>query len=251
MQNEQPTFVQLFEDIIPDDATCVSVKVNMEDYDADTKSNFTPPHGADILRYLKDSGVEIISSTAGVHIDGRNKVPHIHYHFITKRFSAPTNPSQHRKRWMSKSDGDLGDASFKYQKLDARYPKYQFLSYPMKEGILPPKGLWTKSLMLFNDGPMENTLIEFLKSVGTTIYQTQIALRVRQEKSQERKQLALSELYEICRSQSFSNMSQMMKWLDINYINTLELEDYPDPKNYKVNCQKIAVKLGILKYSEL
>ena len=42
-----------------------------------------------------------------------------------------------------------------------------------------------------------------------------------------------------------------MEWLDDNYISTLTLEEYPDPRNYKINCQKIAVSLGKLKYSAI
>lgn len=43
----------------------------------------------------------------------------------------------------------------------------------------------------------------------------------------------------------------MMMWLDEEYISKLDLEDMPDPKNYKTNSQKVAVKLGLLRYSQL
>jgi len=245
-------FPERLQEVIPDDATCISVKVNIENGEYSEK-DFVPLHLTDILNYLRDSGVEIISSTAGVHLEGRNQIPHIHYHFITSHYNPPSNPSQHRKRWLSKTDNsecDLGDASFKYQKIDKKYPVYQFLSYPLKEGrLLSPR--YNKLCCLFDKSPMEKGMIEFLRSVGNTIYQTALALKLKQDKTQERKQLALKELYDIVVNQNFSSFKQMMCWLDDNYIATLSLEEMPDPKNYKTNCQKIAVKLGLLKYSEL
>lgn len=245
-------YPEQLEEVIPDDATCISVKVNLDDGEY-SESQFVPPHMSDIIAYLKDSGVEIISSTAGVHLEGRNQIPHIHYHFITSHYNPPSNPSQHRKRWLNKADNsecDLGDATFKYQKIDKKYPVYQFLSYPLKEGkALHPR--YYKFIYLFDKQPMEKGMIDFLKSVGTTIYQTQLALKLKQDKTQERKQLALKELYDICVKQSFSSYSAMMCWLDDNYIAELDLEEMPDPKNYKTNCQKIAVKLGLLKYSQI
>lgn len=251
-ENIESNLAEEIEELLPPDAVCLSVKVNLAEDEYDEK-NFTPPYFASILAYLKDSGVAVLASTAGVHKEGRNQIPHIHYHFICERFSPPSNPSQHRKRWLSKKDNDssdLGEASFKYQKLDTRYPKYQFLSYPLKEGLMVPK-FYYPYLMTFDGKKMSNEMIDFLKKVGQTIYQTQAAIRLRQEKSQQRKQLALQDLYEICKDHTFPSFKAMLIWLDENYIDGLDLDEYPDPKNYKVNCQKVAVRLGLLKYSEL
>lgn len=241
-------FLQKFEEAIPDDATCISVKVNIQDLNVLENCNHYPAYGS-VVRYLKDCGVDIIAVSSGLHLNGNRQIPHIHYHFIVNHYNAPSNPSQHRRRWLAKSGNEtetFADATFKYQALDPTLPKYQFLAYPLKESKLLKKRNYT-----FKGEQMSLEMISFLMSVGETIYQTALALRERQDKCTERKQLALKELYEICKTNTFSNYKQMMTWLDTNYIDTLELEEMPDPKNYKVNCQKVAVKLKLLKYSEL
>lgn len=245
---ESVNYLEIFEESIPDDATCISVKVNVPDLEAQEALNHYPAYGS-VCRYLKDCGVDIIATSSGIHLNGKRQVPHIHYHFIVNHYNEPTNPSQHRKRWLARLGNEtesFSDASFKYQSLDPQYPKYQFLAYPLKEGKLLKRRNYS-----FMGKDMTTEMINFLKSVGETIYNTALALRQRQDKCTERKQLALKELFNLCKIQSFSSYKQMMNWLDTNYIDTLELEEMPDPKNYKTNCQKVAAKLKLLKYSEL
>lgn len=246
-EKDEDSTLQVLEDSIPDDATCISVKINVPDFE-EQDPNHLPVYGS-VVRYLKDCGVDIIASSSGLHQNGKREIPHIHYHFIVAHYNEPSNPSQHRKRWLAKSGNDgenFLDASFKYQRIDIRSPKYQFLAYPLKESKVLKRKYYT-----FQGANMTIEMINFLRSVGETIYNTALALRLRQDKCTERKQLALKELYEICKAESFSSYKQMMTWLDTNYIDTLELEEMPDPKNYKTNCQKVAVKLKLLKYSEL
>lgn len=246
--SENETLLEKLESLIPEDATCISVKVNIPDYDA-SDCNFIPPAFSALMAYLKDSGVEVLACSSGLHLNGRNEIPHIHYHIVANHYNEPSNPSQHRKRWLAKKGNevyDFEDATFKYQRLDVNKPKFQFLAYPLKEGHM-----LRLKYYLYDGDKMTSEMKKFLLSVGKTIYETQCALRLRQEKCKERKQLALSELYDICKLQPFKSFRDMMVWLDTNYIDTLELEDMPDPKNYKSNCQKIAVKLKILKYSDI
>lgn len=240
-------YVEWFENNIPDDAMTIAVKYN---YSVDTSlNNFNDDIFFNVLSYLRDSGVDIIACSTGVHFQGERGIPHSHFHLICHRFKQPANPSGHRRRWTDKqdiSDVHLEGLSFKYKTLDTSHAKYEFLAYPLKEGN---EGNFR--FYRLKGKQMPRHCIEFLKQVGNAIYQRQVALRLRQDKCAERKQLALSELYELVRDMEFSSFRQMMEWLDDNYISKLPLEEYPDPKNYKTNCQKIAVKKGILKYSDL
>lgn len=245
-KDERP-IAEILEEAIPDDAVCISVKVNVIDFESQDPFHL-PAYGA-VTRYLKDCGVEIIACSSGLHKQGKREIPHIHYHYIVNHYNEPSNPSQHRKRWLAKSGNEsesFCDATFKYQRLDSSQPKFQFLAYPLKEGIVLKRKYYT-----FENQLMSTQMIEYLKEVGGTIYNVMLALRMRQDKCTERKQLALRELYDICKVEQFSSYKQMMTWLDAHYIDTLELEDMPDPKNYKTNCQKVAVKLKLLKYSDL
>lgn len=247
--SENLSISEMMEQFIPDDATCISVKINIPDYDP-SDNEFIPPNFADVVKYLKDSGVEILACSSGIHLNGRHEIPHIHYHFIANHYTAPTNASLHRKRWVGKKENkdicSLEDVSIRYQSLKKNEPRFQFLAYPLKEGIKVLRRCY-----IYDGKKMSNEMLDFLLSVGQTIYQTACALRLRQNKCQERKQLALKELFDLCKTKTFSNFREMMLWLDKNYIDTLDLDDLPDPKNYKTNCQKVAVKLGILKYSDI
>lgn len=237
------------EELIPDDAVCVSVKVNIND-DYTAESEEYPPSYVSVKSYLQDSGVDILAQSVGIHINGRKAIPHLHYHFVAKSFTPPTNPSQHRKRWSSKQDEgfafDLDGVSFKYQKIKQGHPKFQFLSYPLKEGLYPK--LRYSKLQQINGKPMPRNMFNFLLEVGKTIYETHCALVLRQEKTAERKQLALNELYDVVKDKNFNSYKEMMIWLEEHYIAKLSLDEKPDPKNYKTNCQKIGSTLGIWKY---
>lgn len=245
---------------IPDGAWVVTVKVNVDQYteeqqkDLEFLSNLPQLMAAQSYLYdCRDKAEgQMIACTAGVHYNGRNEKAHIHHHYIFSDIYQDGNASQHRKRWLAKNRKENPEYNFieteiKYTPLDPEQPKYHTLAYPMKEGhVLSGYGMcWT------NKGPMNQVIINSLKAIGEEIYNTQKAAHERREKSDARKKNTLLELFELVKDQKFSNFGEMRSWLDENYISTLDLADYPDPKNYKTNCQKIAVRLKLLKYSEL
>lgn len=165
MENVKLTFsdslpvCELLEQFIPDDATCISVKVNVPDYDP-SDSNWAPPALSSIKAYLEDCGLTILALSSGLHINGRREIPHIHYHFITTHTNGPSNPSQHRKRWLAKEDNSIhsfDDAQFKYQPLESNKPKYQFLAYPLKEGRR-----LIKRCYIYDGKQMDKEMIDFL-----------------------------------------------------------------------------------------
>lgn len=252
---DEITIVDQFENLIPDDSMVVDIKINLPDYNGENGFALADVgfHYMDLKQYILDLGCKILFSTAGIHLRGKNKMPHIHYNMITTFCFPPTNPSQHRARWVKKNNINLNtfeNVSFKFhQKIDANSPKYSVLSYPLKEGIK----VNLASCFVFDCKAMSRKYIDFLMEVGKAIYDKQMGLKLRQDKSEDRKNLALENLYQLCveNKNMFSNYKEMVVWLDTNFIAKLELKDYPDPKNYKTNCQKICVKLGKLKYSDI
>lgn len=253
--SEDLTIVSQFEDLIPDDSMVVDIKINLPDYNGENGIALADSGFAfmELKQYIQDLGCKILFSTAGIHLNGKSKVAHIHYNMITSFCFPPSNPSQHRSRWIKKNNANLNtftNVSFKFhQKIDTTTPKYSVLSYPLKEG----KKVNLPACFVFDEKPMAKRYISFLHNVGKAIYEKQCGLRLRQDKSEERKNLALDNLYQLCveNKDMFSNYREMVVWLDTNFIAKLELKDYPDPKNYKTNCQKICVKLGKLKYSDI
>lgn len=247
---EEDNLPLVFNDAIPDDSMVINVKYNLEEgQDVDDINYY------DIKKYVLDLGCDILFSTAGLHLKGENKKPHIHYSFITTSFQPPSNPSQHRKRWAKKVDADLQflETSWKFHhKIDLSKPKYNVLAYPLKEGNMIKVHNW-KDLYIYEGVSMTKENIKFLLDYGKTLYDTSLAMRLRQDKCEERKKNALNDLAKLCKDNidEFGNYNEMVIWLDINYISTLSLEEYPDPRNYKINCQKIAVSLGKLKYSQI
>lgn len=256
-----PPIAQQIEDSIPDDSMCISVKYNLSDGEKELLEKSPETVGFSsinwIREYLEDSGVLVLASSVGLHLKGKNQIPHIHYHVMAMNVVKPTNPSDHRRRWLNKKVNqgkDFGDLSIKYQKLDSNSPKYGFLSYPLKEGCCPKWALKSNDFMVIESRKMTNEEYQFLKSVGVSIYEKHCGLRLRQDKCEERKQLALLTLYVLCdeHKNEFASYKSMVEWLDVNYIDKLkEISEFPDPKNYKTNTQKVCVKLGYLKYSTL
>lgn len=247
-----------FESLIPDDALVVNVKWNVPVLELDevrAKIIFDFPL-RNLFSYLDFCNVKILFSSMGFHVNGDARIPHVHLNFICnsldeKSYKAITqNSSQHRTRWFEKngSQDQFKFLTFKWHKtIDKTKPKYSTLSYPLKEG---------HSLIAEFPDAYKNIspeVFEYLKSVGQSIYNQELGLHLRQNKCEERKKNSLLELFELCEKNKnkFSTFHGMLLWLDDNYISTLTIADYPDPKNYKTNCQKIAVKLGFIKYSNL
>jgi len=213
----------------------------------------------DLKRYLDDNEIVVKYSSFGQHLQGQNKQSHFHLNMICEAFNykkITQNASQHRKRWYDKNaDTEVAreflNLSFKFHDhLEKNKPKYSTLSYPLKEGL----GIYgTHSFSKYAYKNVSKEMYNFLLSVGTEIYNKEVGLHQRQEKCEERKQCALQDLFKLCNENklSFGSYKEMSMWLDINYIDKLDINEYPDPKNYKTNLQKIAVKLKLMKYSDM
>jgi len=243
--------------------SAIACKLNLQNYSAlaSNEVNCEEFPMDEVKQYFRDSGIELKYSVMGLHLQGEKKKPHIHLNCIVlmsqKVFQSITaNASQHRKRWSNKliKNGDDFDPTFNNvtfqftQELDSGKAKYSTLAYPLKEGLHVYGSEYTKLYYTNIKKPIFDILLE----LGTTIYNKEVGLHIRQEKCEERKKNALIELQAICESgkQNFTTLREMVLWLDHSYIATLAISDYPDPKNYKTNCQKIAVHLKIAKYSD-
>lgn len=249
----EKSLVEYFEENIHDDDTIIEFKLNnIVDKDGDIDYHLLD----NVKNYVMFGiGANIKFSTAGLHLQGKNKVPHIHYHFICDKCIKPQNPSDHRKRYIRKrlkdnADWTLGDISMKwYEKPLKDTPKYYILSYPFKENTHIE---FKRKIHQIDRGtPMKNDKICFLKEVGKTLYQTALASNHRNDLMEERKKNKLLEIYDLCKDQNFNNFREMLVWLDEEYIGKLSLEQMPDFRNYKSNCEKVATKIGILKFSHL
>jgi len=245
--------------------SAIAIKYNCENYSAQSTDveNIEEFPTSDVKQYFSDSGIDLKYSSIGLHLEGERKRAHIHFNCIVlmspKIFQSITNnASQHRKRWYDKKikmdediDPNFKNLTFQFTKeLDANKPKYSTLAYPLKEGH---HSFDDTSYRKIHYVGISKQLFPILLEIGTTIYNKELGLHIRQEKCEERKQNALTELFNICEQnkQHFNDIRSMARWLDINYIDTLDLTQLPDPKNYKTNLQKIAVKLKFLNYSDL
>lgn len=232
---------------ILDEYRCISIKINFApgEYDASSNSNI-PEELYSVQGYLRDSGVDIIYSSCGLHLNGENKRPHIHYHIIAKSLPTGTfqsNNSQHRKRWLAKEGNEYST----FEHTSIRFPKKEnpvwcHLAYPYKENLPIKRG--EKNIAKYR---------QFLIGYAVNLYQISLGNRAKQDASDERKKVALLSLAKLLEDNKseFTNYREMVIWLDTNYISKLSLEEMPDPKNYKTNCQKICVYLGKLKYSDI
>jgi len=231
---------------ILDDYRCISVKINYakDEFVADDVQ--CPDELFTVMSYFRDSGLEIIYSTCGLHVNGENKKPHVHFHCIVKSLIAGTfqsNNSQHRKRWLAKEGNEIHS----FENTSIRFPKKEnpvwcHLAYPYKENQPLIKG--EKNIKKYK---------QFLIGYAVNLYQVSLGNRAKQDASEQRKKearLALGLLCEEHKSE-FTSYREMTKWLDVNYIKHLSLEDIPKRSNYQDNCQAVAIKLGILLFSDI
>lgn len=246
LEIEELSLAEELSSTIQEDYKCISVKINYtkDEYDADL---VTPPDEFHSVKaYFNDCKLDIVYSTLGLHLQGENKKPHVHYHLIVRSLPSGTfqsaNP-MHRKRWQSKE----GNEMYTFENVSIRFPKkedpvWQQLAYPFKEGR--PIMVGCKNITKYYN---------FLMEYATNLYQVSLGNRARQEACDERKKTNLLSLAKLCQDHKseFTTFKEMMIWLDTSYIAMLDLEDYPDPRNYKTNCQKICVHLGKLKYSDM
>lgn len=245
IQEVQLSLAEELSQSITEECRCISVKINFakDEYEDETS---IPSEFFSVKSYFADCKLDILYTTCGLHLLGENKKPHIHYHVITRSMPSGTfmsSNSQHRKRWQAKEGNEI----FTFENVSIRFPKkespvWQHLAYPFKEGLPIPKG---------NNIPKK--YLEFLIEYAKNLYQVSLGNRARQDACEERKKTNLLSLAKLCEEHKseFNNFREMMIWLDTNYIDTLSLEDLPDPRNYKTNCQKIGVFLKKLKYSDI
>lgn len=248
LEDTKSCLTTMLEECIPDDTICLSVVHKPVDVDG----HVTPVYLRDFLDFLTDKEYHVFAYTTGLHTKGESGIPHHHYHFMmTADKGIMTNPAQTLQRWINKNKRPINNCTMKWSQLDISKPRYQFLSYPLKEGCLLRKFSKYTPAYFLDGQPMSMGMVRYLRDVGKAIYDKAVALKLRQDKMVERRQLALRDLFLIVKEQSFGSYRAMLEWLDDNYIATLELEQLPDPNQYKINCKKIAVKLGLLKYSDI
>lgn len=247
--SEEVNYSEELSSLILEDYTCISCKIN---YAVNEDTEDPPEQLFSLLSYLLDLKLDVVFSTCGKHLNGKNKRPHVHWHLIVKdklTGTFVTHNSTHRSRWMAKQD----NVEFKMDNVSISFPKkkspvWQHLAYPYKEGhVVNSPG----RKLNFNVKKYQ----QFLTEYAVSLYQVSLGNRARDEACAERKKQALLDLEDLCKNNQseFSNYVEMVRWLDTAYIQTLDFYkgEYPSTNNYKINCQQVAVKLGLIKYSDI
>lgn len=239
---EERNWAEEFQEQCHEDNLCLSFKKNFSEPDAKEEMNSTC---SAIMSYLFDSNVEVLASTAGLHLNGENKVPHVHVHVLVIKSTVPktmlSQASTHRQR---KGGERMRDVSMKSQV--PRDALCSFLAYPFKEGLI-----LSSRFQLWMKDTMPRDCINFLKELATSIYQSNLAKNLIRDKSEQRKEKAYLELLEIARTGTYSSYKEFLIYMENEYIEKLQPEDMCDIRNYKRNLEKIAVALRIIKTYEL
>lgn len=212
--------------------------------------------------YLENYGYNIIGLSVGYHYEGKNERPHAHSHFICRpstgsallRISA-SNESRDRKAWVAKEYKKnekvycLDDISVKYTVVDPESFHAEMLSYPLKEGHRHPN----PEFYIYQNGQMSEDMVVALQRYGQNLYAATKAESERKAAAAEKsrsvreKILMIAELHK----HKFRTYRDMVLLLDEKYIGNLEFSEYPRPNDYKVHCQQVAIKLGVMKFSDL
>jgi len=203
------------------------------------------------VSYIRDNKIDIVYSSAGIHLNGEHKKPHCHWHMIVK--SLPTgsfrsNQSLHRKRWLAKE----GNEHFSFDNVSFSFPKklepvWQTLAYPYKEGIECKSSAYPE-LKVGMTKPIKNFLMEY----GSNIYQVALGKNAKQDAYENRKKVALIEMLNFCKENRdrFKTFREMLELLEDDYLAKMSPEQKPKFNNYKENCYVVGNTLGIFRYCD-
>lgn len=241
-----------------DDAMAICVKCNLPEEEGEW-DEYISIRWVTIIGYLSHYGYRIYASSGGIHVKGKAETPHFHLHFVLSKTGVktphPSNPSKHRGDWLKRElkdssvDYTFDECKFEYSdSLDKKKADYNILSYPLKE-----ERLLDRSYYRYNGDPMPQEMLDALLQYSVAVYAGEEAKEARRLKSQENSLCRKNDILKCAKEHRdlFSTYREMLMLLDVKYINKLPFNEKPRPQEYKVNCQIVAVELGILAYSEL
>jgi len=215
------------------------------------------------LRFTNDTLGEVVASTVGMHLDGKNKNPHCHFHFVVKepyKKLADSAKSNRKHRWLR--DKDIQDTvhmkrmTVAYAPFDSEKPNWSILAYPLKEGKRGSIRMYTVIRPGAGMVSMPVQIIDLLESTATQIYQSTLAVRERNEKAEKKREDSLQELFEWAKKErgNFTTFYEMQEHFEDNYIlrlvETEGIHSLPDVVNYNRNLKKVGRALGIFRYMD-
>lgn len=241
-----------------DDAMAICVKCNLPE-DEEEWEHYISMRWLTIMEYLAHYNYKVYASSGGIHVKGKAETPHFHLHYVLSKTGVktphPSNPSKHRGDWLKRMikdqviDYTFEDCKFEYyDELDKKKAEYNVISYPLKEGRLLDRTYYR-----YEGQPMQQEMLDALKQYAIAVYEGEEAKEARRLKSQENSLCRKNDILKCAKEhrELFSNYREMLMTLDVKYINKLPFNEKPRPQEYKVNCQIVAVELGLLAYSEL
>lgn len=209
--------------------------------------------------YFETYDYKILEFSSGIHLKGKNGKAHSHIHYVLEykgkgdalysneslrrsRFvAAALRDPEHPARVAGLKPGHLSftNVSMKWNMLDLLGIHYDTLAYPLKEGIRCGK--------LYS---MSEELIVALQEYAQGIYNGQVAMHERRERSEEKMQCRKEEMLRVAREHrtEFDNWREMALVIEKYYLKPLPFREKPRPQDVKINCQIIAVELGIADY---
>lgn len=212
------------------------------------------------FNFLQDKYDAVLACSVGLHVDGVNKKPHFHLHFVVSRQYKTRSSSSicnektlwcRRQKEAFQVEGHMKAMTVKFSPLDVSAPKWQTLSYPLKER----KRGDIEMYLMVRDGalaPMPVEVLDLLESVGGRLFDEALALRERKEKAEQRQEDNLEELYQIALKyrSCFSTFRQMQEFFEDSYLGNKKLHELPVAKNYNNNIKKVGRMLGIFRYCD-
>lgn len=240
-------YVKHMNAVIPDDAICVGVLIKCEVKDEEPE-NFLDEIGFITIRdfLLNTYKCRIIGATCGIHLQGRSQKRHIHYNLIMTNFKPPTNNSKNKKIYMT-AEG-LDDfcecgykVSFKFEKIKLDAPKYQHLTYPLKEGLEVDRPL----VNIWQGVKMKKEMLDFLKSVGQAIFEKEKALNERRDKHDAKIKNQLYDLYLYAKEKKYNSYPEFVKDVDDVYLRKIPFGERPNSRNLVEHIRQVAYELGL------
>lgn len=205
----------------------------------------------------------ILACSAGLHTQGNNRRPHMHFHFIVDRpyvvGRTSSAASNERARWVreqsEQTEKSFKEMTIKFSPLDPTKPLWQILAYPLKER---KRGSCHMYQMIRDGGPyqMPVEIVDVLEQVGSNIFDAALALQERKEKAEIKKADDLQELYNWAfkNRSSFNTFREMQEYFeDVFLFKKIQADGVhalPEVNNYNRNLKKVGCALGIFRYCD-
>jgi len=197
-----------------------------------------------VLYYARSTtyGVEKHYATAGKHVLGENDEPHIHVNVCVLDYKKDSNESRRRSKYFEMNELEpIKGLTCKITQIKDVEDMENTLKYPWKEGEPIPE-------KIRNQVKIPQEVEDYMLGSAKALFEVAKANQRKKQRASERSKTLLGQIQEIVGDRSFQNYDEFKKYVAQEFLQPLDLEEYPDMSNFRKALEKVAVQKKIVSY---